>query len=191
MQYMLVRPYPSLRITFTSPALRIPGLLQTKLLERVGGPAHVREGLADALQRGISVTARISWLTAPSLPSGGGPDDEMSRKTSLRGKTRWIHCTPLFGSDERVGVWMVVMVEQEEVTGLLNRQQQQQQQQHAFSSGSGGGNSGMASPVGAASPRFTGNKLYAEYLRREGRPATAGASLGVVGGGSLRSRRGC
>lgn len=181
---MLVRPYPSLRITFTSPALRIPGLLQTKLLERVGGPAHVREGLVEALQSGTSVTARISWLTAASTPSGGGgADSGVSRGASVRGKTRWIHCTPLFGSDERVGVWMVVMVEQEEVTGLLNRQQQQQM----YESGGGGGE--VVTPVGAASPRFTGNKLYAEYLRREGRPATADAGLGSAGGGSLRSRR--
>jgi len=185
---MLVRPYPSLRITFTSPALRIPGLLQTKLLERVGGPAHVREGLVEALQSGTSVTARISWLTATSPPGGaGGADSGVSRGASVRGKTRWIHCTPLFGSDERVGVWMVVMVEQEEVTGLLNRQQQQQQQQVYESGGGGGGE--VVTPVGAASPRFTGNKLYAEYLRREGRPATAGAGSGSAGGGSLRSRR--
>ena len=38
--------------------------------------------------------------------------------------------------------------------------------------GAGGpGSVAMGSPSqrGAASPRFTGNKLYAEYLRREGR----------------------
>lgn len=45
------------------------------------------------------------------------------------GKARWIHCTPLLGSDDRVGVWMVVMVEAEEVTGRLNRSGQQQSQQ--------------------------------------------------------------
>jgi hypothetical protein len=34
---------------------------------------------------------------------------------------------------------------------------------------------GSPSQRGAASPRFTGNKLYAEYLRREGRGGGAGA----------------
>lgn len=58
---------------------------------------------------------------------------------------------------------MVVMVENEEVTGQLNRHNQSDVV-------------GIASPsnLGASSQRFTGNKLYAEYLRREGRPTTAG-----------------
>ena len=34
-------------------------------------------------------------------------------------KTRYISCTPLLGSDDQVGVWMVVMVENETVTGSL------------------------------------------------------------------------
>lgn len=34
-------------------------------------------------------------------------------------KTRYISCTPLFGSDDQVGVWMIVMVENEQVTGGL------------------------------------------------------------------------
>lgn len=162
-----MRPYPSLRITFTSPALRIPGLLQTKFLDRVGGPQHVREGILDALAHGTGVTAKISWLT-----NSAATTDRQS--ASMEGKPRWIHCTPLLGSDERVGVWMVVMVENEEVTGQLNKH----------------GNpmdSGLGSPImGAASPRFTGNKLYAEYLRREGRPETTGGASQLMGGGGSR-----
>jgi len=95
-----VRPYPSLRITFTSAALRIPGLLQSRFLDRVGGPLHVREGIYDALSQGVGVTAKISWLTA----SNAGGD-----RSGLEGKPRWIHCTPLLGSDAKVGVWMVGM----------------------------------------------------------------------------------
>ncbi|KAK5739757.1 hypothetical protein LTR17_005043 [Elasticomyces elasticus] len=163
--YLLVRPYPSLRITFTSPALRIPGLLQTKFLERVGGPNHVREGILDALAHGTGVTAKITWLTQSAVPG----DRESS---SLQGKPRWIHCTPLLGSDERVGVWMIVMVESEEVTGGLNRHQD---------SAAGG----LGSPMGVASPKFTGSKLYAEYLRREGKPPEESSTHG----GSQRSRR--
>lgn len=156
-QYLLVRPYPSLRITFTSPALRIPGLLQTKFLDRIGGPQHVREGILDSLAHGTGVTAKISWLTNTASVA------ETQRPMSLEGKPRWIHCTPMLGSDEKVGVWMVVMVDNEEITGQLNRHSQ-----HLDVSNSGG--------LGAASPRFNGSKLYAEYLRREGRPDTADTS---------------
>ncbi|KAK5256987.1 hypothetical protein LTR16_001912 [Cryomyces antarcticus] len=149
--YLLVRPYPSLRITFTSPALRIPGLLQSKFLDRVGGPQHVREGILDALAHGQKVTAKISWLTNQAPDHRGG---------SLEGKPRWIHCTPLMGSDDKVGVWMIVMVESEDITGALNARERAE--------------SGAMSPVqlGAATTRFTGGKLYTEYLRREGRADT-------------------
>lgn len=169
-QYLLVRPYPSLRITFTSPALRIPGLLQTKFLDRVGGPQHVREGILDALAHGTGVTAKISWLTN----SGANGDRHSS---SLEGKPRWIHCTPLLGSDEKVGVWMIVMVENEEVTGALNS--------HRAAAG------GMASPIqmGAASSRFTGDKLYEEYLRREGQDVGSIRSPRSQHGGSQVSMR--
>lgn len=55
--YVLVRPAPSLRILFASPSLRIPGLLQSSLLDRIGGPARVREQVIQALVKGQSVTA--------------------------------------------------------------------------------------------------------------------------------------
>jgi PAS domain S-box-containing protein len=138
--YLLVRPYPSLRITFTSPSLRIPGLLQTKLLDRIGGPASVREALQDALTRGGGVTAKVTWLTSSS-----GADVES-------GKIRWLHCTPMLGSDERVGVWMVVVCDDEKISGSLRRDTSW---------------GGFAAPEGAQ--RFSTSKLYADYLKREGR----------------------
>lgn len=89
----------------------------------------------------------------------------------------------MMGSDEKVGVWMVVMVDQEEITGGLRRGSVVQDATGSggfgyAGSGAGPGSVLMGSPSqrGAASPRFTGNKLYAEYLRREGRGA------GGVGG---------
>ena len=53
-----------------------------------------------------------------SRPSSrkGGPPDQGAR-------TRYISCTPLLGSDDQVGVWMVVMVENELVTGSLASRQ--------------------------------------------------------------------
>ncbi|KAJ5964048.1 PAS-associated C-terminal [Penicillium vulpinum] len=95
--YLLVRPYPSLRILFTSPALQIPGMLQSPFLSRIGSSSAVKEELLQAMMVGRSVTARIKWTTRAN------PD----------GRNRWIHCTPLLASNGQVGVWMVVVVDDE------------------------------------------------------------------------------
>ncbi|KAI4276739.1 MAG: hypothetical protein L6R38_005584 [Xanthoria sp. 2 TBL-2021] len=130
--YLLLRPHPSLRIIFVSPALRIPGLLQAPFLSRIGGPSHVRSGLANAFENGEGITAKITWLpqgrsdTEDSLASRPGSNHGGRQNNTVNsyqghseGRTRYISCTPLFGSDDRVGVWMVVMVENEAVTGSL------------------------------------------------------------------------
>ncbi|RAK72013.1 uncharacterized protein BO72DRAFT_472775 [Aspergillus fijiensis CBS 313.89] len=93
--YLLVRPYPSLRILFTSPALQIPGMLQSSFLSRIGSTSTVREELLEALKGGRSVTARIKWVT----------------RYNTQGRDRWVHCTPLLASNGEVGVWMVVVVD--------------------------------------------------------------------------------
>lgn len=68
----------------------------------------------------------------------------------------------MLGSDEKVGVWMIVMVEKEEVTGALNRSH-------------GDNRLASHSTASAGSQRFTSDKLYADYLKREGqRPGTNG-----------------
>ncbi|KEQ72272.1 hypothetical protein M436DRAFT_49208 [Aureobasidium namibiae CBS 147.97] len=185
--YLLVRPYPSLRITFTSPALRIPGLLQTKFMERLGGPQEVRDGVLDSLSHGTPVTAKVSWLSTPSQP--GSP-----HRNSIEGKPRWIHCTPMLGSDEKVGVWMVVMVEQEVVTGNLTRPTEVI---NTFPSPPPNviGRSSLDTPVrggeGARSPRFKAEtgKLYAEYLRREGRNDMSHGGIADERSGSPREAR--
>ncbi|KAK5660109.1 hypothetical protein OQA88_13578 [Cercophora sp. LCS_1] len=102
--YLLVRPYPNLRILFASPSLRIPGTLQSHFLAKVGGPDHVRDELLKAFEDGTVVTARIRWVT----------------KHDQEGRPRWIHCTPLLGTNGAVGVWMVVLVEDDEV-GMRRR----------------------------------------------------------------------
>jgi hypothetical protein len=68
-------------------------------MDRVGGPRHIREGIIDAMTQGIGVTAKITWLTKTN--------GEVERDISSR--PRWIHCTPLTGSDGKVGVWMIGM----------------------------------------------------------------------------------
>ncbi|KAL8766340.1 MAG: hypothetical protein Q9209_006867 [Squamulea sp. 1 TL-2023] len=131
--YFLLRPHPSLRIIFVSPALRIPGLLQAPFLSRIGGPAHVRSGLSNAFENGEAITAKVTWLpqgrsdtedslAGPAGSSHGGRQHHRlnsSNDGNSGGRTRYISCTPLLGSDDKVGVWMVVMVENEAVTGSL------------------------------------------------------------------------
>ena len=97
-QYFLIRPYPSFRILFASPTLRIPGILQSPFLERIGGSSRVRNELSTALAEGRGVTAKIRWLSRY--------DEE--------GRNRWIHCTPLIGSNGQIGVWMVVLVDDDQ-----------------------------------------------------------------------------
>ncbi|OJD35429.1 white collar protein [Diplodia corticola] len=102
--YLLVRPHPSLRILFTSPSLRVPGILQSAFMDRIGGSSRVREELGQALAAGRGVTAKVRWLASLR------PDDE--------GRSRWIHCTPLLGQNGSVGVWMVVLVDDHASTAM-------------------------------------------------------------------------
>ncbi|KAI0124336.1 hypothetical protein BJ170DRAFT_638913 [Xylariales sp. AK1849] len=95
--YLLVRPYPSLRVLFASPSLRVPGMLQSNLMDRIGGTSRVREAIAQAFADGHGVTAKVRWIT----------------RAATQGRPRWIHCTPLLGSNGAVGVWMVVLVDEE------------------------------------------------------------------------------
>ncbi|KAM3070330.1 hypothetical protein ACMFMG_010162 [Clarireedia jacksonii] len=95
--YLLVRPYPSLRVLFASPTLRVPGILQSPFMSKIGGSNRVREELTQALADGRGVTAKVRWVT----------------KDDPEGRSRWIHCTPLIGSNGAIGVWMVVIVDDE------------------------------------------------------------------------------
>lgn len=93
--YLLVRPYPSLRVLFTSPSLQIPGMLQSSFLSRIGDSSEKRDSILHAMMAGRSVTARIKWVT----------------RFSDQGRHRWIHCTPLLANNGEVGVWMVVVID--------------------------------------------------------------------------------
>lgn len=130
--YLLVRPYPSLRILFTSPSMRVPGILQSPLLDRIGGSNRMREQLVQALSAGQGVTAKVKWLNA-SRRSKSRPtqkksnfnhpleahldaDDDLDTvaEPEPAGRSRWLHCTPLAGSNGKVGVWMIVIVDDDE-----------------------------------------------------------------------------
>lgn len=96
--YLLVRPYPSLRVLFASPSLRVPGMLQSPFMNRIGSSDRVKDELVSAFSEGRGVTAKIRWISRH--------EDE--------GRNRWIHCTPLYGSNGQIGVWMVVLVDDED-----------------------------------------------------------------------------
>lgn len=96
-KYLLVRPYPSLRILFTSPSLRIPGMLQSSFLNRIGETGAKRDSIVNAMMAGRSVTARIKWMT----------------RFNNQGRHRWIHCTPLLANNGQIGVWMVIVIDDE------------------------------------------------------------------------------
>lgn len=98
-QYLLVRPYPSLHILFTSPSLQIPGMLQSSFLNRIGETGAKRDNIINAMMAGRGVTARIKWVT---------------KFNNDQARHRWIHCTPLLASNGQVGVWMVIVIDEEE-----------------------------------------------------------------------------
>lgn len=110
--FLVVRPYPSLKILFASPSLRVPGILQSHLMGRIGGSKRIHEELEQAFALGQGVTAKVRWI------SGGVRSDSSSGSSSIEnggkeGRPRWIHCTPLIGSNGSVGVWMVVVVDED------------------------------------------------------------------------------
>jgi hypothetical protein len=63
-------------------------------MNKIGGSNRVREELTAAFAEGRGVTAKVRWVTKS--------DDE--------GRNKWIHCTPLLGVNGQVGVWMVIIV---------------------------------------------------------------------------------
>ncbi|KAE8451978.1 hypothetical protein EG329_002142 [Mollisiaceae sp. DMI_Dod_QoI] len=103
--YVLVRPYPSLRVLFASPSLRVPGILQSPFMAKIGGSDRVRRELTEAFADGRGVTAKVKWVS----------------RSDLEGRNRWIHCTPLIGSNGAIGVWMIVIVDDEASTAPTKR----------------------------------------------------------------------
>lgn len=78
-------------------------MLQSSFLARIGSSTAVKDELVEAMMQGRSVTARIKWVT----------------RFNTEGRNRWVHCTPLIASNGQVGVWMVVIVDDDE-EALIN-----------------------------------------------------------------------
>jgi hypothetical protein len=64
-------------------------------MNKIGGSDRVRQEFTAALADGRGVTAKVRWVS----------------KSDENGRNKWIHCTPLFGSNGQIGVWMVVIVD--------------------------------------------------------------------------------
>lgn len=171
-------------------------------MDRISGPQHVREGVLEALAQGVGVTAKISWLTHASRGHQNGHSDNDSASVAsgstefVEGKPRWIHCTPLQGSDCKAGVIMVVMVDKEEMTGALNGNSHTASPRHARSrqilrhadyTREGWPLRSLSSTRDGAG-KYTGSKLYADYLRREGRSGSREEERTVVGGAGVMGR---
>ena len=70
----------------------------------------MRDELTQALASGRGVTAKIRWIARPDDANDDYP-----------GRSRWIHCTPLIGHNGQVGVWMVVLVDEDKDEGMKRR----------------------------------------------------------------------
>ena len=189
LQYLLIRPAPSLRILFTSPSLRVPGILQSPFLNRIGGSPRVRADLSAALGEGRGVTAKIRWLTKADEEGDG------------EGRPRWIHCTPLLGHSGAVGVWMIVLVDEEGArSGGMDGQGRRFRQAPVVSSNINGKewDAGFAAAPGAA-PKGTSrgnlNNVYDAEERRRGGMASSerfayhGVSRDQQGGGRQQQQQ--
>jgi hypothetical protein len=132
--YLLVRPDPSLHILFASSALQTTAdLRQTPLLSHISTSVNTLASLQKAFVQGIPVTGRVVWkptaraagasnrmssgraLALSSHPPGMGiraswHSSAEALGTSVAGQSQWMSATPLVGSDDRVGVWVIVIV---------------------------------------------------------------------------------
>ena len=82
--YLLLRPYPSLKVLFASPSLRVPGMLQSNFLARVGGSSRVRDAIEQAFADGSGVTAKVRWTTRAD-PDGRLEHLLLARRRPLAG----------------------------------------------------------------------------------------------------------
>lgn len=65
----------------------------------------MRESVRDALADGSrGVTAKIRWLPHAVRDLSASNEE---------GRPRWIHCTPLLGQSRSVGIWMIVIIDEE------------------------------------------------------------------------------
>lgn len=128
--YLLVRPYPSLTVVFTSPSMRIPRSLRSSFSDRIRDINGTRGQIEEAFAKGQDITAKVVWLSSRrhgsviQAPFGhrramnsfasdtllqDDAEDRSGIEISSSDKKR-LHCTPLYGVG-RKRVWMAVIVD--------------------------------------------------------------------------------
>lgn len=116
--YMLIRAAPSLRIVFVSPRLRqrFGNIAQHPFLSHIGASPATLAGLRESLGTGVPVSAKVNFM-ATAGERRDGTSIPVGSKPSALGHHRvsWISATPLIGSDGKIGVWMIVVVERTKV----------------------------------------------------------------------------
>ncbi|RVX73187.1 hypothetical protein B0A52_02314 [Exophiala mesophila] len=117
--YLLIRPAPSLRVVFASPKMRqrFGNSTQHPFMSHVAAPSSTLAGLKESFGRGIPASAKITYMLNRGERRDGTRMNTGS-KSEISGPSRscWISATPLVGSDDKIGVWMVVVVEKNKVT---------------------------------------------------------------------------
>lgn len=83
-----------------------PGIMQTPLLNKINSSSEAYEDLTRALETGNEITSRVHWMA----------------KRDQGGRQRWLRCTPLLSSNGQIGVWFVIIVDDEQADGRLRRQ---------------------------------------------------------------------
>jgi hypothetical protein len=113
------------RTIFVSQAARQLGQLQQKpFLASVAAPPSTLTGLKDAFESNTPVTARLAILSRPGDNRDGMVTGKWGKKgesPAEKGKTCWISATPMMDSNNKVGVWMLVIVDKAAVTANTGR----------------------------------------------------------------------
>lgn len=123
--YLLIRPAPSLRIVFASPKVRqrFGNSTQHPFMSHVAAPSSTLAGLKESFGTGVPVSAKISFMLNRGERRDGTAIDAGSKpEHSGPIRTCWISATPLLGSDDNIGVWMVVVVEKTKVSSQRLRE---------------------------------------------------------------------
>lgn len=122
--YMLIRAAPSLRIVFVSPKLRhrFGNVVQHPFLSHIAAPASTLAGLKESFGTGIGVSAKVNFM----LNHGERRDGTEIKQGSMPDNSRacWISATPLLGSDDNIGVWMIVVVDKRKVSNTTIAQKE-------------------------------------------------------------------
>lgn len=124
-KYFLIKPYPSHKVIFASSSAKKLGKLeQHPFLAHIAAPTTTLNGLKDALKSGTPVTAKVAITSNVSSSREGAVTGKWGKKDgpASKGKTCWISATPMKDANDRIGVWMVVIVDKVSVASNTGKE---------------------------------------------------------------------